>query len=232
MNIKDKTVVITGGSKGLGKVLAEVFKNEGANVIICSKNKEEIEKTANEIGVVSFVADVTKETEMQKLAEFTVQKFEGIDIWINNAGVLHEFSADEQYIDVQKAKNILDVNLFGTIFGARSALNHMKLVKKGIIINIISTAALDASKAKNLKIYFASKWAVNGYTKALMAENTDSGVSIMAVYPGGVRTDLWRTYKPDNIDQFMKSEYVVEKIMSNLKSENPEQELIIKRPII
>lgn len=230
MNLKDKTVVITGGSKGLGKVLAEFFKNEGSNVVICAKNKKEVEKTTNEIGVDFFTADVTKEKEMQDLAEFTVQKFGSIDIWINNAGVLYSFSPDEEYIDIEKAKEIMDVNLFGTIFGSRSALKQMRVNKKGVILNIISTAALDASKAGNLKIYFASKWAVRGYTQAIEVQNRDSGISVIAVYPGGIQTDLWREYEPENIDQFMKPEYVTEKIISNLKQENPEKELIIRGP--
>lgn len=229
MELKNKTVVITGGSKGLGKCLAQSLKNEGANVIICSKNKEDLENIANELGVTYFVADVTNEIEMDNLAQFAVKEFGQLDIWINNAGVLFGFPKDG-YIDMEKAHSILDVNLFGTIFGARQALKQMENSKKGLIINIISSAAIDPSRALLNKIYAASKWAVNGYTKALRAENVDSGISIMSIYPGGIKTDLWRNQKPDNIDDYMTPEYVVEKIIDNLNLENPEEELIIKRP--
>lgn len=230
MNLKDKTVVITGGSKGLGKVLSLFFKNEGSKVVICSKNKNEVEKAAIEISVDFFVGDVTKEKDMQELADFAVQKFGSIDIWVNNAGVLYSFSPEDKYINMEKAREMIDVNLFGTIFGSRSALSKMEISKTGTIINIISTAALDASKAKNLKIYFASKWAVRGYTQAIEAQSKDLGVSVVAVYPGGIQTELWRSHQPENIDQFMKPEYVAEKILSNLKQDIPEKELIIKRP--
>jgi NAD(P)-dependent dehydrogenase (short-subunit alcohol dehydrogenase family) len=101
IEVENKTVVITGGSKGLGKVLAQAFKNEGANVVICSKNQEEIEIAANEIGVVAFVADVTKEIEMDNLAQFAVEKFGQLHIWINNAGVLFSIPK-EGYIDMGK----------------------------------------------------------------------------------------------------------------------------------
>jgi short-subunit dehydrogenase len=232
MELKDKTVVITGGSVGLGKALAQYFKNEGSNVIISARNKKELEKTAIEIGAEYFVADVTREDDMQKLAEFAVQKFGTLDAWVNNAGVLYSFSPEDKYIDVVKAKEMFDVNFFGTVFGARSALKQMKSVNKGTIINIISTAALDATKAKNLKIYFASKWAVRAYTDSIRAENVDSGIAVLAVYPGGIKTDLWKNYKHESFDQFMTPEYVADKIMNNLKSENPEQSLIIKRPTV
>ncbi|MCC6323846.1 SDR family oxidoreductase [Candidatus Nomurabacteria bacterium] len=232
MNLKDKIVVITGGSKGLGKVLASFLKKEGSNVIICAKNTKEVETTANELSVDFFVGDVTKEKDMQELADSAEQKFGKIDIWVNNAGLLYSFSPKDKYIDIEKAREMMDVNLFGTIFGSRSALGKMQSNKDGTIINIISTAALDASKAKNLKIYFASKWASRGYTQAIEAQYKEQGISVIAVYPGGIQTELWRNHKPENIDQFMKPEYVAEKIISNLKQETPEKELIIKRPIV
>jgi short-subunit dehydrogenase len=232
MELKNKTVVITGGSIGLGKALAQYFKNEGSDVIISARNKEELEKTASLIGVKYFVADVTKEDDMQKLAEFAVQKYGTLDIWVNNAGVLYSFSPEDKYIDVVKAKEMFDMNFFGTVFGVRSALKQMKPVNKGTIINIISTAALDATKAKNLNVYFSSKWAVRAYTEALNAENVDSGISVLAVYPGGIKTDLWKNYKHESFDQFMTPEYVADKIINNLKIETPEQSLIIKRPTI
>ncbi|MCX6757365.1 MAG: SDR family NAD(P)-dependent oxidoreductase [Candidatus Nomurabacteria bacterium] len=230
MELKDKIVVITGGSEGLGKTLAQYFHNEGSKVIISSKNKEELEKSANEIGIDYFVADVTKEDEMEKLVEFALQKYNTLDVWVNNAGVLYSFLSEDKYIDVAKAKEMFDVNFFGTIFGSRQALKKMKSVNSGAIINIISTAALDATKAKNLKIYFASKWAVRAYTEALNEEYKNSGISIFAVYPGGIKTKLWRNYKHEKFDEFMALEYVADIIINNLKSDNPEHSLIIKRP--
>lgn len=232
MELKNKVIVITGGSEGLGRTLAQYFYNEGSKVIISARKKEELEKSAKEIGIDYFVADVTKEDEMEKLAEYAVQKYGTLDIWVNNAGVLYSFLPEDKYIDAAKAKEMFDVNFFGTVFGARQALKQMKSVNKGSIINIISTAALDATKAKNLKIYFASKWAVRAYTEALNEEYKDSGISIFAIYPGGIKTKLWRNYKHEKFDEFMAPEYVVDIIMNNLKFDNPEHSLIIKRPTV
>ena len=87
MELKDKVVVITGGSRGFGKALAEAFLTEGAKISICGLNESELNKTAADLGVLGMVADVRDEGEMQKLADKTIEKYGALDIWINNAGL-------------------------------------------------------------------------------------------------------------------------------------------------
>ncbi len=214
MILKDKVIVITGASKGIGKSLAILFVSKGAQVVASDRSD----------------TDVRKEVEVQALAKRIVAEFGRIDMWINNAGVFHTFSPEEPFIDMTKAHEIVDTNLFGTIFGCRTALGHMKINNGGVIVNILSTAALDATRAKNAKIYAASKWAIRGYVQALKAENEGSGVAIFSVYPGGTRTDLYRENKPANFEEYMDSDFVAQQIVENLEKENPEEELIIKRP--
>ena len=94
--MNNEVVVITGGSKGLGRALAEQCIARGCRVVICAKDTGELEAVAKEIGATSFVADVTKETDVKALADFTVSTFGRIDIWINNAGVWMRHSPVDQ----------------------------------------------------------------------------------------------------------------------------------------
>ena len=211
MNLKDKVVVITGGSKGFGKTLAQFFIKEGSKVVINSNNSEEVNKVAGEIGATGICADVTKEEELTMLSNEVVKKFGVIDIWVNNAGLWIPHALVEDF-DMEKVRKMFDVNVVGTINGSRVALRYMKEKNSGTIINIISTAAL--AERPTLSTYCASKWAVNGFTKSIRAENKD--ISILSVFPGGMKTDIFGGSRPDNFDDFMETEYVVEKVINNL----------------
>ena len=229
MELKNKIVVITGGSKGLGKALAISFIKEGATVVVSSHNKEILENTAKEINATAIVADVVKENEVKNLAEKTIEKFGKIDIWVNNAGILYRFPKEE-LIDMEKAHEIFDVNFFGTVFGCRTALKYMDKKDNPVILNIISKNAIDATKDIKNKLYLASKWAVRGFTQVFQSENINSGIKVVSVYPGGIKTDLWKGLVVEKIDQYMEPSYVADIIIENLKKESPEEELIIKRP--
>ncbi len=231
MELKNKIVVITGGSKGLGKFLAILFLKEGSTVIISSHDKNELEKTAQEINAIAIVADVTKENEVQNLAKKVMIDFGKIDIWVNNAGILFKFPKGE-LIDIEKVHKIFDVNFLGTVFGCRAALENMKNNDSGLILNIVSKAAIDATRAVNFKIYVASKWAVRGFMQAFKFENIGSKLKIVSVYPGGIMTDLWKGLDIKDFDRYLKPENVAEEIIENLKKENPEEEQVIKRTII
>jgi NAD(P)-dependent dehydrogenase (short-subunit alcohol dehydrogenase family) len=228
MNLQDKNVVIIGGSQGFGKALAIGFIAEGANVVIASKNLESVNKTGEEIGATSMVCDVKNEDSIKKVAQATIEEFGSIDIWINSAGVFKVFPVGEN-VDMEKAREMFDINFFGSVVGSRTALVNMR-EKGGTIINILSSAALDATRSKNAKLYAASKWALRGYVDALRAENKDSKVNILSLYPGGMKTHLHDERLPADFENFMDPEYVVEKVINNLKLDNPEQDLIIKRP--
>lgn len=228
MTLQDKVIVITGGSQGFGKALAQAFREEKAHVLIVSKTAETLEQTAKDTDTIPFVADVRDEEQLQKVRDFVIQEFGKIDIWINSAGVFRVFPIDEN-IDMEKAHEMFDINFFGSVFGSRTALSVMKK-SSGVIINILSSAALDATRSKNAKLYAASKWALRGYIDALRNENKDSDVKIYSIYPGGMKTHLHDDRIPDEFENFMDTTYVVEKVMANLKSENPENDLIIKRP--
>ncbi len=222
MELKNKIVVITGGGKGFGKTLAESFLAEGAKVVVANKTESDFK------GDLFILSDVRNQEDLEKIAENTIEKFGRIDIWINNAGVLYKFGEGEK-IDPAKAKEIFEVNVLGTAFGCEIAKKVMK-EKGGAIINILSSAALDATRAKTAKLYAASKWAVRGFTDAFRAENQDTGISVFGVYPGGIKTDLYGDDVPTDFDKYMEPACVTQKVIDNLKLEQPELDLVIKRP--
>jgi NAD(P)-dependent dehydrogenase (short-subunit alcohol dehydrogenase family) len=226
MILQEKTAVIVGGSQGIGRALAEGFINNGANVVIASRTQATLEKTAQEIGAESKVVDVRSEEDLRGLASFAIDTFGRIDIWVNSAGLFKKFPR-EKLLNMDHAHEMFDVNFFGAVLGSRTALLNME---DGAVINILSSVALDARRSVGAKLYAASKWALRGYVDALRSENEDNPVQILSVYPGGTKSHLHDEALPDDFANFMAPEYVVDKILANLQQEQPELDLIIKRP--
>lgn len=226
MNLKNKIVVITGGTSGLGKSLAIALLKEQAKVVINGKNKKELQVAAREIGAAYCLGDVTREKDMQRLAAFAVKKFKRIDIWINNAGIGAGHKSIEK-IDSVMARKTMEVNFFGTFFGSRSAMKYMKKQKSGIILNVISTRAIIPSPLS--AVYSSSKWAVRGFTELLRAVLEEYGVSVVAVYPSGMKTNFFGKTKPVDYEKYMDPSYVAGKIVQNLKFAKPKAEIIIKK---
>jgi short-subunit dehydrogenase len=222
MNLKNKVIVITGGTKGLGKAMAISFLKEGGRVAVCSNNEEELSGLPEEILCVK--ADVTKEEDLTNLLKKTIEKFGSLDIWINNAGVWmpHDFAEN---FDMEKVKNMFDVNVFGLMKGARAALRFMKEKGEGTIMNIISDSALAPRPMGSM--YSSSKWAVKSFSDSIKEENKN--ISILSVYPGGMKTDIFGDSKPDTFNTFMEVEDVASLIIENLKKEKPEEELVITK---
>ena len=225
MNLKNKVVVITGSTGGLGKALAEEFIKEQSKVVINARSLKKLEQTSKEIGVSACAGDVTKESDMQKLANFAVKKFGKIDIWINNAGANMAHSPIEK-IDSKQAHNVMEVNFFGTFYGSRSAMKYMKKQKNGTIVNIISIRSLIPSPIS--VVYSSSKWAVRGLTEALRMILKPDHISVLAVHPTGMKTNLFEKAKPSGYKNYMEPSFVAKKIVQNLKKQKPKEELIIK----
>jgi len=227
MALNDKVVVITGASKGFGKSLATFFKKENSQVVISSNDKEELKKTAEELSVDSFLADVIKPEELGDLGKYVSEKYGQIDIWINNAGIQIIPSLIED-VDIAKLKRLFDINFFGYFYGCQIALKYMKVRGSGLIININSTAGLDGKPM--LSAYSSSKFAIKGLTESIREEVTND-LNIYTVYPGGMQTEIYQEKYPNDIKEYMLTDDVAQKVIDNLKSESPNPDLIIKRPI-
>ena len=222
MELKNKTIVITGGTKGLGKSLSVFFKKENANVAVCTINEEELMSLPE--GILGIKADVTKEDDLNNLLEIVKAKFGQVDIWINNAGIWlpHAFAED---FDMDKVKKMFEVNVLGLMHGSRVALRFMKEREMGTIVNIISDSALEGKPMSST--YSSSKWAANGFTKSIREENKN--ILVLSVYPGPIKTDIFGENKPREYDSFMSPDFVANTIIENIKKEIPEEELIIKQ---
>lgn len=227
MKLQGKIIVITGAGKGFGEVLTRALAAEGAKIILSGRNKAQIQRVADAVGGYAIVADVSDESQVAHLATKTVEQFNRIDIWINNAGIQYPHRAVEDF-DTQEANEIFKVNFFGTAYGSKYALRQMKKQGNGTILNIISTSGLEGKTG--LASYVASKFAVDGFTKTMRLEVKELGITILAVYPGGMQTHLFDKEKPAEYHTYMDPRDVVAKIIVNLKRSEPEEELIIPRP--
>lgn len=227
MKLKDKIIVITGASQGFGKALAKALKQENAQVVISSHDKENLEITAKELSVDHFLADVTSFDNLKKLGEYVIEKYGKIDFWINNAGIQIAPSFVED-VNIKKLHNLFEINFFGYFYGCQIALSQMKKQNSGVIININSAAGLDGKPG--ISVYASSKFAIKGLTESIRKEIKDLDIKILGVFPGGMQTNIYKEKYPDDLKDYMEVDTVVEKVISNLKSENPEIDFIIKRP--
>lgn len=225
--MENKIIVITGASHGLGKSLAEILASQKAQVVISARNGDELNAVAKNIGATAIVGDVTKEADMQNLVQQTISKFGRIDIFINNAGVWLPKSFIED-TDMKRAHDVFEVNLFGVAYATRAVLPEMKKENKGMIVNIVSTSALEGRPQQT--IYSASKFAARGFTESLREELKETDIKVLGVYPGGIKTHLFDESAPAELNDFMTPESVAEKIVANISSVSPELNQTIRRP--
>jgi len=195
-----KTVVITGSARGLGFEMAKLFKKNNLNVVISDLNldnlkraKEQLDKIESESTVEYTVCNVTKSKDLLGLIAFTKEKFNTIDIWINNAGVNQPDKAiwelTEKEIDL-----VLDVDLKGTVIGSKLIMEEMIKQGHGAIYNIEGYGSNDA-KMLGLSIYGTSKRAITYFTEALAkeAEVKNTNVIVGKLSPGIMITDFIKT---------------------------------------
>jgi NAD(P)-dependent dehydrogenase (short-subunit alcohol dehydrogenase family) len=221
MKIKNKIIVITGGTKGLGLSLSKILSLNENSVIVASRLPSKKNTNKN---VLLVKTDITREVEVRKLASFVVKKFNRIDIWINNAGIWLPHSPIEK-VDIKRVRSLMDVNFFGTFYGSKHALMQMRKQKKGVIVNILSSSALDGGIGSSG--YCASKFAASGFTKCLRYETANNGIKVISVYSRGMKTDFFNEKKPYEYNKFMEPNFVAKKIISNLELKNPKQDLLI-----
>lgn len=228
MNLKNKIIVITGSSKGLGKSLAQILVHEEAQVIVNSQNETDLKELAKDISCDYFVADVSKFDDVKKLGEYIFNEYGKLDIWVNNAGIQIAPGPIES-VSTDQLQRLFGINFFGYFYGCQIALTYMKKQNNGLIININSSAGLEGKS--QISAYSSSKFAVRGLSESLRKEVQNSNIKIFNVFPGGIKTEIYKEKYPADFDAYMEVDSVTKKIVDNLKSDNPEQDLLIKRPI-
>lgn len=191
----NKTIVITGGSDGLGKTLATTLSNDN-NVIILATNEEKLKNVADQINCKYKVCDVRNYNTVEKIINDIVSEFGKIDVLINNAGLWIQEELDTN--DSERIQAVVDVNFLGVINCSKAVIPSMKQNKDGLIININSQAGIN-HKAERV-VYNATKWGVTGFTKSLQDELAKYGIRVTNVMPGMMKTDM---FKKLNIEKNM-----------------------------
>lgn len=188
--MKNKVVVITGGSSGIGKALAEKFGGEGSKILITGRNKQGLDITVDElrkknIDIHGFQADVSIEQDNIAMAEEAIRLFGTIDILINNAGISMRALFSEVEIDV--VKRVMDINFYGAVYATKYCLPEIKK-NKGSIVGISSIAGFLGLPGRTG--YSSSKFALNGFLGVLRTELLKTGVHVLTACPGFTASNI------------------------------------------
>lgn len=189
MEIENKIAVITGGTKGIGRAIAENLLRNDAKVFICARNKHELKRTLEELSglgqIEGEICDVRSEKQVKMMLDECVRLFGGVDILINNAGIGIIGKTVEE-MSVEEFEQTLQTNLFGVFYACHHTIPLMKKRQGGYIINISSLAGQNAHP--KMAAYNASKFALNGFTEAMMQEVRDDNIKVTTICPGSVNT--------------------------------------------
>jgi NAD(P)-dependent dehydrogenase (short-subunit alcohol dehydrogenase family) len=190
MEIKGKSAVVTGSTKGIGRAVAESLVREGVNVCVSARDVDEIKRAVDELSdlgdaqVTGAVCDVRDYESVRALFAHAVAELGGVDVLVNNAGV-GLFGRVEE-MSPEDFRAVLETNLFGVFYCCREAIPLMKERGGGYVINISSLAG--ANPHPEMAAYNASKFALNGFSEALMQEIRQDGIKVSYVMPGSVNT--------------------------------------------
>ncbi|CAN1571866.1 SDR family NAD(P)-dependent oxidoreductase [Limnohabitans sp. B9-3] len=189
--LSGRVAIVTGASRGIGLSIAQAFASEGASLCLVARNKTALDDLAANLTldashVMTQAIDVTNREACLQAVAAAKSKFGQIDILVNNAGVYRS----KPFLDfsAQDFQDMLDVNLFGVLHFTQACLPHMQEQKKGSIINIASTAGKWGSR--NQSAYNVSKHAVVGLTRCVALEASPHQVTVNAICPGFVETDM------------------------------------------
>jgi NAD(P)-dependent dehydrogenase (short-subunit alcohol dehydrogenase family) len=192
MEFKGKVAIVTGGTRGIGRAIAEALVRAGLSVSIGARSQSEIdaavrELTALDLGrVTGFVCDVRELSQVKSLFELTVLEFGGLDILVNNAGIGIFTTVEEMRPEDFRA--LLETNLFGVFYCSHEAIPMLKQRGGGYIINISSLAGTNPHP--RMAAYNASKFGLNGFSEAMMQEVRHDGIKVSYIMPGSVNTEF------------------------------------------
>jgi dehydrogenase/reductase SDR family member 7B len=189
-NMKDKVVVITGGTSGIGKAMAEKFGKEGSRILVTGRNEGELQKTVEElrsmgITISGFRSDVSVEEDNRKMAEEAIRLYGTIDVLINNAGISMRALFSE--VDLSVVKKVMDINFYGVLYATKYCLPEITR-NKGSVVGISSIAGFRGLPGRTG--YSASKFALNGFLEVLRTELLKTGVHVLTACPGFTASNI------------------------------------------
>ena len=230
MDFKNKVVLITGASSGIGRESAIEFAKLGASIILVSRRKEKLEQVAEELkkfNVTILVCqyDVSKKDQVREMSKIVLEKFDSVDILVNNAGFAVYGSVSDS--SIEEIESQMETNYFGMIYCIKNFLPSMLDKKSGHIVNVASVAA--SFGLPGIASYCASKFAILGFSEGLKHELKNSGVGITVVSPIMVRTNFFEHPSFEKMPKFsptsLSSKTVANAILKAANS--PRLEIIV-----
>ncbi len=192
MILKAKNAIVTGGTKGIGRAIAEALRRESVSICIAARHQSEIDETIKELNqgdegrAIGFVCDVRDYDQVRALVDYTVKELGGLDILVNNAGIGIFQKVEDTTPEDFRA--VLETNIFGVFHCCHEAIPQMKRRGGGYIINISSLAGVNAHP--QMAAYNASKFGLNGFSEALMQEVRHDNIKVSYLMPGSVNTEF------------------------------------------
>ncbi len=192
MKLKNVNALITGGSQGLGKVIAEHFLREGANVCLCSRSEKELLVARDELAkkfpsqkVVAKTCDVSNEAQVNELTSFAMRELSSVQALVLNAGIYGPMGPTES-VNLEEWRRAMDINLFGVLLPSRALIPHFKRAGRGKIVVLSGGGA--TNPLPNISSYAASKAAVVRLAETLAEELRSFHVDVNAIAPGALKT--------------------------------------------
>ena len=216
--IKDKVVIITGASSGIGYATALSLAKEGAKLVVGARRTDRLEDLVKEIEenngeILSQKLDVTKKSDCDDLVNTAIKKWGKVDVLVNNAGLMP--LSFVKNLKVDEWDQMIDVNIKGVLYCTAAVLPHMRESKSGHIINISSVAGRIVFPAGS--VYCATKHAVTAFSEGLRQElSPRNNIRVTTIEPGVVSTELTNTITDESLEKFVESS----KKMEALKAED------------
>jgi len=192
LSLDDRVALVTGGSKGIGRGVAEALAREGCALSICARHEDELEEAASalrayDVEVRPIVADLTEEEDIETLVDETIEAFGTVDILVNNAGTVGPPTSFQEG-STQDWRDLFELNVFAVVTLTRLVIPYMREQEWGRIINISSENG--TQPYPDMMPYSATKGALNNFSKALSKEYADEGILVNTVSPAFIETPL------------------------------------------
>ena len=200
MRLKDKVAIVTGGTTGIGRAVAERFLQESAVVAVCSNVPEQVEEAREALSALgtvrAFVCDISRREDCEAMVASMLEEFGHVDVLINNAGI----TKDAQFYKMtdQQFEAVIDVNLKGNYYMTKAVVEHMIAQRYGKIVHVSSVSAFNGNFGQSN--YAASKAAIIGMTRVQGKELGKYGINVNAIAPGSIMTDMYKAV-PEEIKE-------------------------------